>query len=412
MKFSDAELQSLTGYPIVIGHLSIGSSSDMRALGIPKHQRVLLAYPHGHGRGGWMIWPITDATPRETGFYDAAVGTVGLVFDSLSQATIDELVDFEGQRLLRGGADAGALIHRQPSGPSYTAVYRGRIRIHGYQLDARLDTAGLQLMVSGRFVSDVTDSEPNLLGKDFSVEATIPWEILTIKGFKCSTRYWKFATAPASGAATSAPSVVPHAHKLSDLLIDEALNWPIFRGRFAYTPEAACSALRAYDKTDGKFLFVHFDDQPTQGLRFSNASSVVVYDNGFARAGAIGRSLMLSLFGRSVLEEHFARHDALSLQLAGDHLGWTQYNPYAQVSPGSIRQDIETLSFDARLGKEGLALSATGKLADFDATEVESHRKERNSKLKPLRGYAIEAMIPWALLIARGFSFAHRVRKF
>src|SRR5215831_14375084 len=73
MKFSDAELQSLTGYPIASGHLSIGSSADMRALGIPKHQRVLLAYPHGQGRGAWMIWPVIDATPRETGFYDAVV---------------------------------------------------------------------------------------------------------------------------------------------------------------------------------------------------------------------------------------------------------------------------------------------------------------------------------------------------
>src|SRR5262249_30808873 len=225
-KFSDAELQSLTGYPIASGHLSIGSSADMRALGIPKHQRVLLAYPHGQGRGAWMIWPVIDATPRETGFYDAVVGTVGLAFDSLSQATVDDLV---AAKASGGGADAGALIRREPSDPLHTVLYRGRIRIHGYQLDARLSTAGLQLTSSGRFVSDATDSEPNLLGKEFSLEATIPWETLTIKGFKCSSRYWKFASAPASGAATSRPSLVAHAHKLHDLLIDEALNWPILR---------------------------------------------------------------------------------------------------------------------------------------------------------------------------------------
>jgi hypothetical protein len=142
----------------------------------------------------------------------------------------------------------------------------------------------------------------------------------------------------------------------------------------------------------------------------------VVYDNGFARAGALSRFLSLSLFGRDVLEEHFARYDSLSIDVSGDRIGSTRYQTGYAEEPGDpfgwIRQDIRTLSFTARLGREGLALSADGELAAFDPAEIASHRKERNSKLKPLRGYAVEATIPWALLIARGFSFAPRVRKF
>src|SRR5262249_38568970 len=111
MKFSDAELQSLTGYPIVSGHLAIGSSADMGALGIPKHQRVLLACPRE--TGAWTLWPVADATPREDGFYDVTQADTGLVFDGLSQQVIDDLVSrHEGQPLLRGGAACGALMRR------------------------------------------------------------------------------------------------------------------------------------------------------------------------------------------------------------------------------------------------------------------------------------------------------------
>src|SRR5262249_15861021 len=156
-----------------------------------------------------------------------------------------------------------------------------------------------ELMFSGRFMSD--DADTNLSGKEFAVEATISWETLTIKGFQCSKRYWSFGRSQASRSKTSPPSLVAHARRLGDVLIDEGLNWPIFRGRFAFAPEPAYPP-RSQDSSDGKFLHMHFDDEPTDMLRFSNASNVVVHDSGFAGASALTRFLSLNLFGRNVLE--------------------------------------------------------------------------------------------------------------
>jgi hypothetical protein len=73
---------------------------------------------------------------------------------------------------------------------------------------------------------------------------------------------------------------------------------------------------------------------------------------------------------------------------------------------------MKTMSLLMALGKDGLEISADGELDDFDPLEFASHREKRNSQLKPLHGYSVRATMPWALLVARGFSFARRAQNF
>jgi hypothetical protein len=61
-----------------------------------------------------------------------------------------------------------------------------------------------------------------------------------------------------------------------------------------------------------------------------------------------------------------------------------------------------------KLGRDGLEISAEGELDDFEPALIARHREQRNSKLEPIRNYALTATVPWALLVARGFSFAGR----
>jgi hypothetical protein len=70
-----------SGFPIVKGTLSIGSEADMTALGIPKHNRVLL--PMQKWPNILFIWPVTKVACDHQGFCDAGLGESGLAFHGL-----------------------------------------------------------------------------------------------------------------------------------------------------------------------------------------------------------------------------------------------------------------------------------------------------------------------------------------
>jgi len=122
------------------------------------------------------------------------------------------------------------------------------------------------------------------------------------------------------------------------------------------------------------------------------------------------------MFDRGKLEKALRQRDAFSIKLAGDVLGSARYQTGYAEEPGDplgwINQAIKSMSLRVTLGKDGLGISADGELADFDPVEFAKHREKRNSQLKPFHAYAVQATMPWALLVARGFSFAHRARDF
>jgi hypothetical protein len=139
-------------------------------------------------------------------------------------------------------------------------------------------------------------------------------------------------------------------------------------------------------------------------------------ESGFAMNHGSNRWLTLGILGRSGLEKELRDRDALSMQLAGDAVGSVRYTTGYPDGPGDplgwIGQKIRTMSLSAILGNDGLQISAEGELEDFEQAEIARHREQRKSQLKPVRNYVLEATMPWALLAARGFSFAYRVRQF
>ena len=130
------------------------------------------------------------------------------------------------------------------------------------------------------------------------------------------------------------------------------------------------------------------------------------------------RYLSIAAFGADKLEREFRRdgQQTFSIALRGDGLGRVRYSTGYADEPGDplgwIHQRIRTLSFEATLGEAGLELAAEGELYDFDAAEIALHRERRNSRLKPVDGFAVSTTMPWALLVARSFSFAYRMKDF
>jgi hypothetical protein len=248
--------------------------------------------------------------------------------------------------------------------------------------------------------------------KEFSIDATIPWETLTLKGFRFAGARWKFGHPHPLPSKSDSPDQPRDPHKLSDLLIAQGLTWAYLKGKISFTPETAGTPPRF--RSADKFLSIEFGG--LDEIHFADAPNVKVLDNGFAGSSGLTRSLTIGILGRGKLEREFRQRDTLAMQIAGDALGSVRYGTGYDYEPGDplgwIHQQIRTLSLRLALGKSGLELSADGELDDFDPAEFAAHKEKRNSRLKSLHAYALRATMPWALLAAREFSFANRASNF
>jgi len=95
----------------------------------------------------------------------------------------------------------------------------------------------------------------------------------------------------------------------------------------------------------------------------------------------------------------------MSLDAVGQGLGDLTYPTGYAMEPGDglgrIEQQFKRLIFAATRRDDGLHLNITVELADFDPELIELHRRERNSTLKPCEGFALEVLLPAALLKLR-----------
>jgi len=414
MMLGDAELQRTTGALIAKGLLRIGSEADTEALGVKAHNHVLVLSEQRRT----TIWPVTQMTRDEYGFCDTTLGAAGLAFWSLNLNDVAEIARPEiGSRLLMGGGSTkwpiGSLMRGSyPKFPVEVPENRRRLitqrsgRIQDYEASGEYGPEGLHITISGQVA--VGEDEHC---KPFSLDATIGWPTLTLKDIPFSVAYWKFGHPQGSPSTIDSPNRPRDSQKLSDLLISQGLSWPYLKGQISFTPDTPWPrpGLSAHD-----FVTIHFVND---GISFSDARNLLVLDTGFAWSFAETiRYFTLAMFDREKIEKTFSQQDAISMELAGDGLGKVRYRTGYAVDIadrlGWIDQTIKTMSLRMALGTEGLGISAIGQLNDFDPVEFAEHKQKRNSQLKPIRTYSLQASIPWALLVARGFGFAHKAANF
>jgi hypothetical protein len=400
MHLTNAELQQTTGHVIAKGQFLIGSEADTTSLGISKHDRLIIWM---NAPVGLTIWSAIDVVRDENGFFRTTLGEAQLTFPSLIPGDITDLAFAGSRSFTRSGYRCGSLrCHRRPDG----GAVKQPQAIHAYELTAEYGAEGLHFAVSGQFTGT-----SDQCARDFSLDATVSWETLTVKGFQAAAAYWKFGHTQGLPARSDRFDRPRDPLRLGDLSIAQGLSWPYLEGQLQFTPEVAWPPAR---QRDHQFLSIHFDDW--NQMKFWDATRVEFLDNGFARSSALHRNLILTTLGRGQLELEFRRRDTLSVQLEGDALGSVRYQTGYPDEPGDpfgwISQPVKTASLRLALGRGGLALSADGELGEFDVDEFARHRKKRNSQLKPLKTYALRATMPWALLAARGFGFADRAKDF
>jgi hypothetical protein len=421
MNLGDAELQQTTGFPIVKGELSIGSKADMTALGIPDHDHLLL--PMIDWPRGLFIWPVTNLTRDENGFCNAALGEFGLAFDGPRAEEIGRLCP-EGQigrSFIRGGIGAGYLLTRKGLAPDVRNWFgKSLTPIQAYELKAECRPQGLHFSISGQLAAADDDraarDEPMMDGREFSVNAIIPYGTLMLKGIPCVGADRTFDHGNAFPSNTETLHRPRDPRRLHDLLIDPPIG-PIVEGQILLAPEAACPP--GHDRSAVTFLHMNINGLKEGSVYFTNAPNVQIRDNGFAHSAINTRFVTIPMLGRRMLE-WFDRRDTLSLQLTGDALGEVGYaidhhgrvvgpNLVYHMRPDVVRQQIRTISLRMAMEKNGLEISVDGELNDYDPAGNPRHRTRQ---VKPIRTYAVTAVVPWALLMANGFRFADRVRDF
>jgi hypothetical protein len=263
----------------------------------------------------------------------------------------------------------------------------------------------MNISISGEIAVEETNRvEP------FSVDTTIPWATLSVKGIRTSGRYWKFGHRQGLPSKVDATNRPRDPRKLGDLLISEGLAWPYLKGRISFTPEPSYPPpdLSAHD-----FVSIHFYEDH---IGFFDARRSTALDTGFATSWGMARCLSIAMFRREKLERALQHRSSISIKLEGDLLGEISYQAGYGDEPGDplrqIRQPIKSMSLHMALGTDGLEILSDGELDHFDPIELAHHKEMRNSQLKPLRTYSVKAAMPWALIVARGFSFASRAQQF
>jgi hypothetical protein len=354
MNFFDVELQQRTGFPIVKGALSIGSEANMTALGIQKHDRVLL--PMQNWPNILFIWPVTEVAYDDHGFCDATLGESGLAFHGLRAQDIGHLSSpVGGQSFKRGGIHTGNLI-RHEGAVWGSPRWKLHAPIHSYELKAEHLSDGLHFAISGKFAAahdpGTVEGVAPLDGKAFSVDALIPREILSLKDFSgvVGLGHEHVMASPSNDHSPDRPR---DPRSLRDLLIDRTLGSPLVRGRISLGPESALPQRR--DRYLASFLHIMMNASTPESMSFSDAPLVKVFDDGFAWSSISIRSLTIAMLGRSKLEEEFDRRDSFSVRLAGDALGWVRYaiDETERVRPNLVRQQIRTMALRMTLEEVG-----------------------------------------------------------
>lgn len=412
MKLDDAELQETTGFVIAQGFLKIGSQAEATISDGGATGRVLLSSE----RDAIAVWPVTQVKRDAYGFYETTLGEFGVAFRSLSLNDIGALScpDRGRQSMTRKGSQVGEL--RQRVNEHNIWLDKQRNSIQHYELTTEHVPEGLHIEVSGQMAA--TEGEA---GKQFAIDMTIPWPTLSVKAIPGAGNYRKFWHQEVPSSKLDSASLPLDPRKLSDILLSAVFDGePFIKGRISFVPEPLSSPFRFRLVSPHDFVLIHLD---RYGFSFSDAPKLTVLNTGFAGSGGSELSLTLEVLNRRRLEcafhqryGTFRQRDKISLRLEGDALGSVRYpTGYAEEAGdplGWIHQPIKTLSLNMTLGKDGLEISADGELDDFEPAEIAFHREKRNSQLKPLRAYSLRATIPWALLVARGFSFAYRARDF
>jgi hypothetical protein len=364
----------------------------MLALGVAPHEQLLIAYDlSDDNHDAILIRPVTDVARDENGFCDVSLGEVELECGSLR---LDAIGAWGARRhsVMRGGYKAGALRRRTDS-----SVWI----VQSYELTADYDAGGLNIAISGQLVAAGAES-----GKPFSVDATVPWSTLKVKGIQSSAAHSRFGHSSGLPSKLDSLDRPRDPRKLNDLLIAVDVPWSYMKGRISFTPEPSWPSWRSTHN----FVSIDFD---SDHVRFKDARGLEVLDTGFARHSGSSREVTVSILNQKRLEKALQQRDAFSIQLAGNAIGSVRYETgYGQrtFDPfGWIQQSIKTITLSVALGKDGLAISAEGELDEFDPVELAQHREERNSQLKPLHAYALQATMPWALLAARGIRLPKRV---
>jgi hypothetical protein len=408
MNFKDVVLQQNTGSPVVPGSLSITPAHGSDVV-IPPHDRVLLELPvWWNSDRGVAIWPVTGAGRDEHGFYDVTVVDYGIRLLSIGLEHLGSVArpDEARRSFSRGGIGTGHLMRRKffsPTDRVPTAI--DATPISNYELGGLLDTNGLNIDIAGCFASAGDANQPvkdlpDLAGARIAAKVAIPWHTLVLKNFPWAGSYWKYGHKGALSTLNSAERP-RDPRKVSDLLIEQGLSRPIVRGRISFSPETA------WNPKPAKFLHCGFSNRDSEGMYFSDAPDVVTLDNGFAGASGSYRFLTITALNRWRLEKELRWRDTLPMRLAGDAVGDVRYETGYGSEPSDplqwISQRIETMLLRVSLGEHGLTISAEGDLHPFDAEEFARHKEQWNSVLQPVRHFSLEAMLPWALLIAREF---------
>jgi hypothetical protein len=211
-------------------------------------------------------------------------------------------------------------------------------------LVAQCDSGGLHVAIFGHFVESggqplTAEDGQKHSGEPFSVEATIPWETLKLKGLRLGAGSWKFGHR-AAPSKLDTPHRSRDPRKLEDLLIYTVT--PIVAGNIWFPPEIWPKHLHRRAPTG--FLMIDFEESFGGGnISFSDARAVTVLEDGFVYGGGASNCCVtLRILRRSMLEWEFGQRDSIAMQLAGDALGsvryWTGYGQEASDPLGCIEQ--------------------------------------------------------------------------
>jgi hypothetical protein len=349
------------------------------------------------------IIPTTDVTHDEYGFCNTTLADHGLGFYGLSADEIAHLSLASSSRpSTRGGARAGFLMK------SAGAIWFVQKPLDNYEFKSEYRRDGLFFAISGRFPSaDNTAGQqgPSLTGRAFLVEAVIPAATLVLKGYPSADEYRKFEWGKA--ADIYAPDRQRHPRRLHDLLIDLLLYRPVVTGRISLDPETPSA--HGPDRSAAGLLQVDISDIDEGSFTFSDAPRLQLFDSGFVLSAIPDRQVTIAIL-RQVVRE-LLRRDAVSMRMAGDALGRVYYafDETGRLRPNRVFQHIKTMSLRMMLGRDGLEIAVDGELCDYDPAENPQHRHQQ---VTPVRTYACEATMPWALLAARGLELAKRVDDF
>lgn len=396
MTFPPVKLDEIAGNPIVRGRLTIDGPADPR-LAVPEEHQFLsigLQTDPPLAWAGISVRPVVAMRETANGFQVPSFAGAGIVLGGLTAALLDKMPEMnrKPQTISRGGEWSG-LVFAAPEGPEIGRLAR-------YEVRTLYGPEGVQLLATGEIAGN---------GAEFSVDALLDWDTLTILGMECAAPRWKWARQANNWVPW--PDRARDPRKLSDLMLRSGLSWPIVRASLIFEPDfPGHRDTRHLGPID--HLIVHAEGAH---LSFSDTYDVVAFDNGYVGSSASNYYVNFRGMGLFHLEKALEAADSMVKHLAGAELGWlnfpTGYGSEFGDPLGNIRQTFKELWFRAAFGDAGLEIEARVTLDDFDPALVAEHRREGNRPPEPCRGFTLHTVLPWALLRVRDFRNARVTRE-